>query len=626
MRATVTERKLAAILSADVVGYSRLMAEDEGETVRRLGAYRTEITNLVGEHRGRLVDFTGDNFLAEFPTALDAVECAIEIQRVLQARNAALPAERKMEFRIGAHMGDVRVEDGRIFGDGVNIAARLEGLARPGGICISATVHEQVRNKLGVDYRDRGDQTVKNIPDQVHVYEVRLEERSSRPASESEPRARRGLPAAVLVIGMVIAVGGLGLWATWPRVLGLLADASGAVPGEQPALPDKPSIVVLPFANMSGDAEQEYFADGITEDLTTDLSRSPSLFVISRNSAFTYKGKNVKVEDIGRELGVRYVLEGSVRRAGDRVRITAQLIDATTGFHVWSERYDRDLEDVFAVQSEISEEILVAVGAQISAAELERLRRKPTQDFSAYEAVSKGWSHFYRFTREDNEEARRWAQRAMELDPEYATAVAMLAGTYSVEYLSAWNLDPGVLDKSRELALRAVELDPGVPSGYIPLAVFYLQRGQPEEGAEYARRAIKVAPNAPDGHAFLGMSMLQQGQRLEALESIRLSIRLDPRYSFMIPATLVLSGREEEAARLWERYRASNPDSVATRLSLVRYYVSVDRVEEARAIAQEILAINPALTAEILARHGVFRPPEDEAPALVAALRRAGLP
>ncbi len=449
-----TERKLAAILSADVVGYSRLIAEDEAATVRTLRTYREQIGALIGEHRGRLADFSGDNFLAEVPTALDAVGCAIEIQRVLRARNAGLPAEHKMEFRIGAHLGDVRVEDGRIFGDGVNIAARLEGLAEPGGICISATVHDQVRNKLDVGYVDRGDQTVKNIPDQVHVYEVRLD-----PGSTASPLpARRPWRVAALIASAVVAVCALGIWMTWPRVLGLGAQVLGLIPSDQPALPDKPSIVVLPFANMSGDAEQEYFADGMTEDLTTDLSRNPDLFVISRNSAFSYKGESPRVEDVGRELGVRYVLEGSVRRAADRVRITAQLIDATTGFHVWSERYDRALEDVFALQSEISEEILIAVGVRIDEAERARLQRKPTEDFTAYESVSRGWAHFYRFTREDHREARRLALRALELDSEYAEAFALLAGTYQVEAAQGWTLDPALLDRARELALQAIEL------------------------------------------------------------------------------------------------------------------------------------------------------------------------
>ena len=315
---TDVERKLAAILSADVVGYSRLMAEDEAATIRTLNAYREEIALLVAQHRGRVVDTPGDNVLAEFPTALDAVRCAVEIQGVLRARNASLPAERRMDFRIGVHMGDVAVEEGRVYGDGVNIAARLEALAEAGGICISATVREQVRNKLDVGYVDLGDQTIKNIPEQVHVYRIqpRSEPEGLARGSVSRGKRRSRLRAALVAAAAVLLLLGVGLWASWPRPLGLLIDLAGVSgPPVDPPLPDKPSIVVLPFANMSGDPEQEYFSDGITEDLTTELARNPYLFVISRNSAFTYKGKSVKVEDVGRELGVRYVLEGSVRKA-----------------------------------------------------------------------------------------------------------------------------------------------------------------------------------------------------------------------------------------------------------------------------------------------------------------------
>ncbi len=417
---------------------------------------------------------------------------------------------------------------------------------------------------------------------------------------------------------------GFGLWATWPRLLGLGAQVLGVVPSDQPALPDRPSIVVLPFANMSGDPEQEYFADGITEDLTTDLSRSPYLFVISRNSAFSYKGESPRVEDVGRELGVRYVLEGSVRRDGDRVRITGQLIDATTGFHVWSERYDRAVEDVFALQSEISEEILIAVGVEIDEAERARLRRKPTQDFTAYESVSTGWAHFYRFTRKDHEVARRLAQRALELDPQYAEALGLLASTYQVEYGEGWTLDPALLDRARELALQAIELGDSTEHPYVSLAYVALRRGQSEEAAEHARKAIEVAPNSPNGHAFLAVSMYQQGRPLEAVSSIRRVIRLDPRRSAAASMIRYLTGSREEAVKVWERARAAYPDTTTLRSTLIGYYVSVDRLEEARVIAAEILAINPDLTAEWLATHAIG--PADEVPALAASLRRAGLP
>ncbi|MHC4225781.1 MAG: adenylate/guanylate cyclase domain-containing protein, partial [Planctomycetota bacterium] len=329
-----------------MVGYSRLMAEDEAATIRTLTDYREDIAMRVRQHRGRVVDAPGDNLLAEFPTALDAVRCAVETQGVLRALNASLPDERRMDFRIGVHMGDVAAEGERIYGDGVNIAARLEALAEAGGVCISATVHEQVRNKLDAGFTDLGDHTVKNIPDQVRVYRVQPRGQPGAPARASTPpdeRPRR-LRTALVATAAVLLLLALGLWASWPRPLGLLIDLAGVSgPPVNPPLPEKPSIVVLPFANMSGDPQQEYFSDGITEELITDLAGIPELFVISRNSAFTYKGQPVKVRDVGRDLGVRYVLEGTVRKVEGRVRITAQLIDATSGFHLWSESYDREL-------------------------------------------------------------------------------------------------------------------------------------------------------------------------------------------------------------------------------------------------------------------------------------------
>ncbi|TDJ16687.1 MAG: adenylate/guanylate cyclase domain-containing protein, partial [Deltaproteobacteria bacterium] len=333
------ERKLAAILSADVAGYSRLMAADEEDTLRTLTAYREQLSVLVRQHRGRVVDAPGDNLLAEFPSALDATRCALEIQRVVGARNAPLPSERRMEFRIGVHPGDVMLEGEQIYGDGVNIAARLEGLARPGGVCISAAVRDQVETKLDLEYDDLGEQSLKNIAKPVRIYGVRIGDTSGESLRAETGWNRLGV-LMVAFSGLVVAIG-LGVWLSWPTPLGLVLDWAGVseLPVD-PAVPDKPSIVVLPFVNMSADPEQEYFSDGMTEEVTNALARHSGLFVISRSSAFSYKGKSIKVEDVSRELGVRYVLEGSVRKAGERIRVTAQLIDASSGFHLWSEQYD----------------------------------------------------------------------------------------------------------------------------------------------------------------------------------------------------------------------------------------------------------------------------------------------
>jgi adenylate cyclase len=623
------ERKLAAILSADVVGYSRLMAEDEAATIRTLTDYREAIAMLVRQHRGRVVDSPGDNLLAEFPTALDAVHGAIEIQRVLQARNADLPTERKMEFRVGIHLGDVAVEGERIYGDGVNIAARLEGLAEPGGICVSATVHEQVRNKLEVAYEDLGDRAIKNIPDQVRVYRVQLAGVRSQLPRRAGTRRRR-LPTAALVAGVLLVVAAVVL--TWPLALGPILDLAGlSGPPVNPPLPDKPSVVVLPFTNLSGDPEQEYFSDGITEDLTTDLSRNPFLFVIARNSAFTYKGKPVKVEDVGRELGVRYVLEGSVRRAEDRVRISAQLIDASTGFHVWSDRYDRELADIFALQSEISEKILAAVGVEISEAELERSRRKPTDDLTAYDLFMRGVSHFHRFTREDNQKARRLFERALELDPNFAEAYAVLGGTYTTEFGFGWNLDPKLLDRAEELARRGLALNPSIPNPHVSLAAIHIFRGEPALAIVAAQRAIELGPSFWVPHFFLGFALAQQGRFVGAMQSIQRGLRLNPRapsgFWLIVPWVNLAAGRKQEAVALFEQIRAANPELIGARTPLAAIYELEGRHEEARAIVQEILRVNPHYSAELAAQltEERFLPTETVAE-YGDALRRAGLP
>ena len=620
------ERRLAAILSADIVGYSRLMAEDEDSTVRTLRAYREQISALVREHRGRVADFSGDNFLAEFPTARAAVECAIEIQRVLQARNAGLPADRKMEFRIGAHLGDVRIEAERVYGDGVNIAARLEGLAEPGGICISATVHEQVRNRLDVGYRDLGDRTVKNIPDQVRAYQVELD----REAGVRRPRRRWPAIAAAALI----AAAGVGIWVAWPRLLGLGLDLAGVTrPPERPALPDKPSLVVLPFANLSGDPDQEYFSDGITEDLTASLSRSAGLFVISRNSAFTYKGKAVNVEDVGRELGVRYVLEGSVQRAGNRVRITAQLIDATSDFHVWSEQYDREFSDIFALQSEISERIFANVGVEVTDAEIVRISRKRTEDLTAYDAFMRAQSHFFRFRRRDVLEARRWLERAIELDPTYVEPVVMLAATYNVEYGFLWTTDPANLERAEQLANRAIEIDPTYPGSYSALGPVRMLRGEVAAAIDTLRRSIELGPNEAVPRIFLGMALSLQGQPVAGLESLREGLRLNPRLettsagSGLLASLYRATGRQEEAIRVLESARADNPDHIPARIELADIYGSTGRHEEARTVVAEILRVSPDLTAHDAVNSAFATSLDQESrQALLENLRRAGMP
>ncbi len=531
-----------------------------------------------------------------------------------------------MQFRIGIHLGEVRVEEGRLYGDGVNIAARLEGLAEEGGICISAGVHDQVRNKLNARYQDLGDHMVKNIPDQVRVYRVQP---GAAQAAETRAEGRsRRLRNRLLVTGAVLALVAIALWASWPRPLGLLLDIAGVSgPPVHPPLPDKPSIVVLPFANISGDPEQEYFSDGITEDLITDLAGIPELFVISRNSAFSYKGRPVKVREVGRELGVQYVLEGTVRKSEGRVRITAQLIDATTGFHRWSERYERELSNIFALQSEISQEILAQLKVELRDAQIERFTRRSTTDVKAYDTFMQGFAHLARFTHEDTLEARYLFERAIEQDPDFGVAYAFAGMTYFNEYSFGWNLDSTLLDRATELAQRALALAPSEPPAYVLWSLIKLNEGQLGEAVAAAEKAVDLNPNIEVPHLVLGLALAQQGRMAAAMQSLARALRLNPKApsgSWVIVAYINFqAGRRQEAVELLERVRASNSDLILARIPLAIFYESEGRHEEARVLVSEILAVNPNFTAESVTRLALLGSAPDEGR---ASLRRAGLP
>jgi adenylate cyclase len=424
------------------------------------------------------------------------------------------------------------------------------------------------------------------------------------PAEAEAGNGVRRLWVVLATTAGVLALLAIAAWVTWPRPLGLLIDFAGVSgPPVDPPLPDNPSIVVLPFVNMSGDPEQEYFADGITEDLTTGLAQNRFLFVISRNSAFTYKGKSVKVEDVGRELGVLYVLEGSVRKAGGRIRITAQLVDATTGGHLWSERYDRDLSEIFALQSEISQEIQAAVGAEVFHAELERVARRPTRSLSAAEIGWKGSYHFNRITREDNQKARDLYERAVELDPGFAFAHALLGTTYFAEFANGWSRDPKLLDRAEEQGRRAIALDPLQPLGYMTVGWVHFSRGESAEAIAAAERAIEVEPSYEPAHALRGIALAREGRLIEATRSIQRALRLSPR----APAPAVLTsvayvnfaaGRRQEAVDFLERARVAQPENLPVRVALVTYYEQEGQHAKATAVAQEILRVLPDLTVE----------------------------
>jgi adenylate cyclase len=573
------QRKLAAILSADVAGYSRLMGEDEEATVRTLTSYRELMASLIAAHRGRVVDAPGDNLLAEFPSAVDAVECAAAIQEALADRNATLPDRRRMTFRIGINLGDVIVDGDRIYGDGVNIAARVQDLAEPGGICVSGTTYDQVESKVARGYDFLGEHAVKNIAKPVRVYRLRL------PAQPSSSEVGPGVG------------------------------------------PGTPSIAVLPFDNMSRDPDQEYFSDGIAEDLITDLSKLSGLFVIARNSAFTYKGRPVKVQEVGRALGVRYVLEGSVRKAGDRVRITAQLVDAATGHHLWADRYDRRLDDVFAVQDEITQAIVEALAVALTRGERGRRERRRTDSPEAYDCLLRGLDLLQRSTRETNVEARRLALRAIEIDPTYAEAHVLHGHTHFRDWSLGWSRDPGTLDRALAAAERAVALEAALPAAHRVLAIILLWRREHERALAEGRRAVALAPSDADGHWAIG-EVLSWWRPAEAIAPVEQAMRLNPRY----PATYLytvghahyLMRRHQEALAALGRVTARNPDWFPAHAFLAATYAELGRLDEARRAAREALRISPEMTVREASARLPYHDPAMLARA-VDAFRAAGL-
>jgi len=473
------ERKLAAILSADAAGYSRLMSEDELGTVRALATCRELVAGVIARHQGRVVDMAGDNVLAEFPSAVSAVEAAAAMQTQLETCNGKLPANRRLEFRVGVNLGEVVIDGGRLYGDGVNVAARIEALAEPGGICVSAKVYEEVRRKLDLAFEDLGERSLKNIAAPVRVYRVRSGDAAMPPAAAS----------------------------------------AGAA---------KPSIIVLPFTNMSGDAEQEFFADGLTEDILTDLSRFHELFVISRNTSFKYKGKAVEVRKAAQELGVQYVVEGSVRKAGKRVRVNVQLIDAELDRHLWAERYDRDLEDVFAIQDEITNAIVAVLPGRVEAAAHDRAARKPTENMAAYECVVAAKTLHHRSTRESNTRAMQLIERAIVLDPKYAHAHAWKACIVGQQLTYGWCDAAEGLRIIEEEALAAAALDDNDSDVHRILAALRLRQHHYDRAVYHQGRALSLNPNDDLVVVQQGEILTWLGEPGEGIEWIRKAMRLNP--------------------------------------------------------------------------------------------------
>ena len=588
------ERRLAAILAVDVAGYSRLMGADEEGTLAALRAVRRELGDpKIAEHRGRIVKTTGDGLLAEFASVVDAVRCAVEVQREMAARNAAVPPERRIEFRMGINLGDIIIEDADIFGDGVNIAARLEALAEPGGICLSAAAHEQVRDRLDLAYDDLGERQVKNITRPVRVFAVR---------------------------------GG-------PRASGPHAGGTPAVQPTPLPLPDKPSLAVLPFQNMTADAEQEYFVDGMVEEITTAIARLPWLFVIARNSAFTYKGKPVDVKQVARELGVRYVLEGSVRKAGNRVRITGQLIDTATGAHIWADRFDGPLDDIFALQDQVASNVAGAIEPKLRQSEIERASRKPTANLTAYDLYLRALAQSYRFTEEGAAEAVVLARQALAIDPSYAPAAAMVASCRALQRFQGWGaLSHEDIAEAIRLARQALEAERDDADTICQAAAtLFRLTGEAALAAAALDRALALNPNAAHAWMIRGHIHALRNQPEAAIEAVERARRLSPfdPYSFFYAVNIAiahLAARRFEQAIEWaDRALHERPRLVgAMRLKAVAL-AHLGRLDEARVELGRALAIDPKLTIAGFRAYAHFMKPE-VLELHVTGLRLAGLP
>ncbi len=675
------KRKLTVILSADVKGYSRLMGEDEEATVRTLNVYKEVMTGLIQHHRGRVVGTAGDSVLAEFASVVDAVRCAVEIQKELKTRNAEFPENRKMEFRIGVNLGDV-IEDGeQILGDGVNIAARLESLSEAGGICISGTAFDHVKNKLSLGYKYFGEQTVKNILEPVRVYRVLMEpEAAGKVLGEKKAKPKQWQKVALgLVIGVIVVVAAIVIWKFYipstpkpevtpkekitvsqPEKALTVAPPSTEValkekvvppspekvtkPAPPPApkmevaskekmafpLPDKPSIAVLPFVNMSGDPKQEFFSDGISEDIINALVRWPPLLVIPRASSFIYKGKSVDVKQVGREMGVRYVLEGSVRREGNRVRITVQLIDATTLQHLFSERYDREMKDIFAIQDEITMKVLTAMQVSLYGLGTQFLPVKGTKNIEAYLKILEADVHSQIMNRASQAQARQLAEEAIALDPEYARAYSRLGGCIGNEFLlGVYEKNPReALERAMALAEKAVQLDDFSSLSHIILGFIVFLNRDYEKAIAEAERAVALAPNSVAAQYILGYFLYSAGRTKEAIPILKKAVALSP-----IPLPRALShlciasrkaGRYEEAVAVCRQLLQREPNHVLAHLTLAATFVEIEKMEEARAEIAEVLRIDPKYTVKVVPRSFPWKD-QAEVDRLIDSLRKAGL-
>lgn len=577
------KRILRAILSADVKGYSLLMANDETFTISTLKEYRGIMSEQIVHHNGRVVDSPGDNILAEFASAVDAVQCAVKIQKELKKENDRLAKDKRLEFRIGVNIGDIIQDEDRIYGDGVNIASRIEGLTDPGGVCLSRSAYDQVKKKLDFDFEYMGEHSVKNISEPIRVYKVLMESDSPTP----------------------------------------LVD-------EPLELPDKPSIAVLPFTNMSGDPSQDYFSNGLTEQIINGLCKVSNLFVIARNSSFAYKGKSVGIKQIARELGVRYILEGSVQRAGDQVRITAQLIDATTDYHIWSDNYDRNISDIFVLQDEITLKLIDTIQIKLIFGEQARLWEGMTKDIKAFDRYMRGRDCFFRNNEKDNKYARQFFREAINIDNSFAMAYALLGYTHFCDLAFGWSqsrLDS--FEQTKRNVEKALNLNDSLDMAYSLLAWLFLFKKRYDDAIKAGERAIELNPNGAEVHALFAFILFCSDETETSIKMLKRAFRLSPIppsyfYTFLAMARRN-NGEYEKSIDLAKKGLIGNPDQLTPNLVLAASFSFLNRTEEAKKAVDEVLRVDPKFSLKYYANIIAYKN-QNTKTKYVEALRKAGLP
>lgn len=626
-------RRLAAILVADVAGYSRLMGDDEAATVRTLTEYRDLFKERAALHGGRIVDTAGDSVLVVFDSAVEAVEYALEIQKTLDRRNHQLAEHRRMRFRIGINLGDVIVrEDGIIYGDGVNIAARLQSLAEPDGLWISGTVYDQIDGKLLVPFEFAGEQSVKNIMKPVRTYRALLDFSDKDDVTVGRSRARRIAVATATLIGCAVAIGAVGWYSNELRTATGLRKEDPVL-----AMPTGPGVAVLPFDNLSGDPKQDYFADGITEQIITELTRFRTLHVIARNSTFRYKGKAIDVRQVGRDLMAGYVLEGSVRREAQRIRVTAQLLDASSGTHLWAESYDRDLTvgGIFEVQDDITNRVVGSIGCAygaLSRATLEQSKAKPSTRFDAYECVLRTYEYWAISSEPEHFKVRECLERAVQADPNFADAWASLSRVYVEEHQQGYNQRPNALGRARDAARHAIDLDPHNQHAYEALAMVAFFQRDLDSFFSIAERAVSLNPNYENTLAEMGTlitysNWTNSDRRERGLALVRTAMALNPSHPdwYRLPIAWVHWWKGEYSEALIEAKRINMPDYFWTHKPLAVIYARLGRKEEAAAAVTNVLRLRPDYPVTVRAEWRKWNVPEPVIDRAISDLRQAGM-